>query len=100
VESHRSDIVVISALPPAAVTHARYLCKRLHTKFTDLNVVVGLWTVRSDLGAAKQRIACVKTDTLASTFHTALQEIEQLVHPLLLRGDNPAPETKTEVAMV
>lgn len=98
VEKRGADIVVISALPPAAVTHARYLCKRLHAKFPKLNVVVGLWTLRSDLGRAKERIGCAQTNTIAGNFFTAINEMQQLVHPLLLRGDNPQPETNNQAA--
>ena len=42
-----------SALPPSAVSHARYLCKRLHMRFADVKLLVGLWTIRADLEKAK-----------------------------------------------
>jgi len=100
VEAKKADIVVISALPPAAVTHSRYLCKRLHSKFPDRNVVVGLWTLKGDIAAAKQRIACVQTDTVANTFQMAIRELEQLVHSLLLKAEKPeVPLSQAEVAM-
>src|SRR5205085_2284424 len=44
VDQEHAQIVVISALPPAAVTHARYLVKRLRSRFPDLKIIVGLWT--------------------------------------------------------
>jgi predicted PurR-regulated permease PerM len=37
--------VCISAMPPAALAHSRYLCKRLYARFPELPVVVGLWTI-------------------------------------------------------
>src|SRR6478736_6361249 len=48
----------ISALPPAALAHSRYLCKRLHVKFPKLPTVVGLWTSKSDPKKSLDRLAC------------------------------------------
>ncbi len=48
VEEEEIRIVCVSALPPSGVTHARYLCKRLRTRFERLNIVVGLWTTKAD----------------------------------------------------
>ena len=48
VEKEEIQIVCVSALPPSGVTHARYLCKRLRTRFERLNIVVGLWTTTAD----------------------------------------------------
>jgi predicted PurR-regulated permease PerM len=84
VEEYKAHIVVISAVPPAAVTHARYLRKRLHARFPDLIVVVGLWTFRGDLPRAKRRIVGLETDKMVGTFKSALGEMGQLAAPLLL----------------
>ncbi len=35
VEQRKADVVCISAMPPAAATHARYLCKRLQGRFPE-----------------------------------------------------------------
>jgi hypothetical protein len=61
VEQHRPDVVCISATPPAAVMHGRYLCKRLRGRFPTLNFVVGLWDARGDLNKATERIGCAAT---------------------------------------
>ena len=84
VEKQKADIVIVSALPPAAVTHARYLCKRLQQKFPDIHVIIGLWTVKGDLSRAKERMTCNDTDSVVNTFADAIHEVEQRVHPLLL----------------
>jgi predicted PurR-regulated permease PerM len=80
----KADLVVISALPPSAVGHARYLCKRLHQKYPDIKLVIGLWTIKADLDKARGRISCGTDDPVVSTFSDAIHEIEQLTHPLLL----------------
>ena len=43
VKERRPDFVCISAMPPLAVMHSRYMCKRLATDIPELKVVVGLW---------------------------------------------------------
>jgi hypothetical protein len=37
------DLVMISALPPAAGKLSRYYCKRIHAHFPTLTILVGLW---------------------------------------------------------
>ena len=58
VEQCKADVVCISATPPAAVMHARYLCKRLRGRLPEVNLVVGLWDAQGDLNKAKERIGC------------------------------------------
>jgi hypothetical protein len=42
VEEAQPNMVCISATPPAAVIHARYLCKKLHARFPGIPIVVAL----------------------------------------------------------
>lgn len=37
------SLVVIGSLPPGGVTHCRYVCKRLRTRFPDLKLIVARW---------------------------------------------------------
>lgn len=37
------DAIVVGALGPGGLTHARYLVKRLHQRFPDARLVVGRW---------------------------------------------------------
>jgi predicted PurR-regulated permease PerM len=96
VESRGAKIVVISALPPAAVTHARYLCKRLHRRFPDLKLVVGLWTIKAELARARERITCDDAGVVVSTFVEAIQQVGQMVHPLLLTESENGTEEGAE----
>jgi methylmalonyl-CoA mutase cobalamin-binding subunit len=91
VERRSADVVVVSALPPAAVAHARYLCKRLRDRFgEDVNTVVGLWTVKGDLKKARERIVCSEHVKVATSFEQALQQIHELVQPKLLQSAEAA----------
>jgi predicted PurR-regulated permease PerM len=76
IERRQVDVVYISATPPAAVMHARYLCKHLRTRFSKLTLVVGLWDTQVDLDKAKIRIGCsaaVVTTLADAQTHLRLQ---------------------------
>ena len=68
VEDRKADVVCISAMPPAAATHARYLCKRLQGRFPDAHLIVGLWNAKGDLTKMKERIGCMPRLTLSQTW--------------------------------
>ncbi|MDB5292595.1 MAG: phytochrome sensor protein [Phycisphaerales bacterium] len=92
VRAKNASIVCVSALPPAAATHARYLCKRLHGRFPDIKMVVGLWTVRGDMERIKARLSCDPEVRLATTLHEAHEQIEQLAHHSIAAASKDAPE--------
>ena len=76
IEAESSAAVCISALPPLAATHARYLCKRLRPRFPKVRIVVGLWQ-QSSLGAKTQeRITATGIDKLVTTLAEAVNELE------------------------
>lgn len=82
VERQNAQIVLISALPPSALSHARYLCKRLRTRLKDLRLIVGLWRARSDAKRAMARLRCEQTDKVVTTLAAAVQEVMPLVTTL------------------
>jgi hypothetical protein len=83
-DKHGAHAVVVSAMPPAAVAHSRYLCKRLHARLPDLKMVVGLWTMKGDLKKASDRVTCEGSVLVTSTFAQALDQIAQLAQPVYL----------------
>ena len=58
IEQHKPDVICLSATPPAASMHARYLCNRLRGRLPEMKLVVGLWGVQNDLKKAEDRIGC------------------------------------------
>jgi predicted PurR-regulated permease PerM len=60
--------VVISALPPEAVTAARAVCKRMRTGHRDVPVLVGLWNAAGDLDRARQRLETAGVNHVVTTF--------------------------------
>lgn len=67
------DVICVAATRPAAVMHARYLCKRLRVRFPAVKLVAGLWESVGDLSKAQDRIGCGAT--LVLSLADALREI-------------------------
>lgn len=74
---HDRRVVCVSALPPFATTHARYLCKRLRSSFPDLPIVAGLWQARGGK-KAQERLIATGTDGFATTLVEASKQIVRL----------------------
>lgn len=61
VNRQTADVICISATPPAAVMHARHLCKHLRARLPAVKLIVGLWGAQGDLAKATERIGCGAT---------------------------------------
>jgi hypothetical protein len=91
VERRKPDLVCISATPPAAVMHARHLCKQVRGRFPDVHLVVGLWNAQGDLSKAKTRIGGAATTHVVATLAEAQEQVRLLIEPLL-----PPPEKQVQ----
>jgi hypothetical protein len=87
VNRRKPAAVCISATPPAAVMHARHLCKRLRGRFPDIRLIVGLWDAQGDLTKATVRIGGGATTHVVATLAEAQEQVRLLIEPLL-----PPPE--------
>ena len=85
VGTKKAEVVVVSAMPPSAVAHARYLCKRVHAKFPEMVMAVGLWGARGDLRKARTRIACEESVPVVSALAQMQREIDQLAQPIIVK---------------
>lgn len=68
------DALCISAAPPAAVIHARYLCKKLRG-VSRLPLIVGLWNAQGDIGRARDRLSASGADFVASRAAEVVDEL-------------------------
>lgn len=71
----KPDIACISALPPFAIAHARFLYRSLHKLWPELRIIVGLWNFSGDLKLALNRIG-MKND---GSVLTSLSQVVQTV---------------------
>jgi hypothetical protein len=88
VDQRTADVVCLSATPPAAVMHARYLSKRLRDQLPHVKLVVGLWNAQGDLNKAKDRIGC--GSTVVATLADAQKQVRLLVESQLPRCEERA----------
>jgi predicted PurR-regulated permease PerM len=72
-------IVCVSALPPFAATHARYLCKRLRPRFPKLKITVGLWTTNGGAKKAQERLTATGIDRFVTTLADGVEQAVQFV---------------------
>ena len=78
VEEERVTLVCISALPPGALTPAKYLCKRLRTQLPEVRIIVGYWQRNADLNRLQERI----DSSLAEGIVTSLQQAVEQIAPM------------------
>jgi predicted PurR-regulated permease PerM len=90
VEQKKIDVICVSAMPPAAVAHARYLCKRIHARYPDAAMAVGLWTLKGDLVKARDRISCTESVRIVTNLHDAVEQLEQLAQPAIVQNSSRA----------
>jgi hypothetical protein len=93
VEQRQAHVVVVSALPPGAVSYSRYLCKRLHARYPKMLMAVGLWALKGDLAKAKERITCAAAVQVATKLGAMLDDIHQMVQPIILRSEAAVSES-------
>lgn len=99
IAQRQADVVCISAMPPAAATHARYLCKRLQGKFPEERLIVGLWNAQGDLVKARTRIGCAAAVRVVASLVQAHEQIQVVLQPLLVRHEPPVPPEARRVAL-
>jgi predicted PurR-regulated permease PerM len=96
IEKKEVQVVFISALPPAAVTHARYLVKRIRSRFPDVKIVVGLWTTEGSLERPKRRLELAGATATVGSLESAVEQLRQTVAPLLITQTEKAKVTERE----
>jgi hypothetical protein len=97
VERRTADVVCVSATPPGAVMHARYLCKQLRRRFPNVKLVVGLWDAQGDLNKARERIGCGAT--VVATLAEAQEQIGILIQQLLPQTEQQTPPECGQIVM-
>jgi predicted PurR-regulated permease PerM len=86
VDGKKADAVIISALPPQAAVHARYLVKRLSSRHPDLAIVLGLWM---DARAGRDQTTTTDSSNPVTRLEQAMARMEQISHVILINADQP-----------
>ncbi len=71
-----ADCVCISALPPFALTHVRYVARKIHARFPKVKILVCLWHTQVDPRKTKMRLEVVGVSDIVTTISEAVHAIE------------------------
>ncbi len=72
------DAICISAVPPSALLHARYLCKKLRPRFPNHKIVAGLWNEAGDLSRQQKKLQQAGADQIVTTLGQAMEQLRLL----------------------
>lgn len=85
------DVIVISAMPPLAVSSARLLGRRLRARSPDKRIVIALWQAEGNMQRSRERLESAAPNALVTTLSEALTRIP--AHPPATPGhDAPSEE--------
>jgi hypothetical protein len=74
----KPDIVVISALQPFGVTHARKLYTLIKTRLPEVPIVLGLWNFTGDLGGVLARLGPDRRGLIVTNLAGAVESLRAL----------------------
>ena len=74
----KPDIVVISALQPFGVTHARKLYTIIKTRLPEVPIVLGLWNFTGDLGGVIARLGADRRGLIVTNLAGAVESLRAL----------------------
>jgi hypothetical protein len=79
IKAQESAVVCVSAVPPKALLHARYLCNRLRTRHARSRMVIGLWQAQEELGTLAEKLPAGLAEGVVTSLATALARISSFV---------------------
>jgi predicted PurR-regulated permease PerM len=72
----KPDAVVISALPPDAVTAAKRVCRALRQRWHDVPILVGLWNAIGDPERPRQRLESAGANSVCTSYGECIALLE------------------------
>ncbi len=85
--------VYISALPPAALLHASFLCKRLRPRFPDLKIVVALWHAEGSMEKARARLLAASASEVVATLRDSIEKLPPAALVTAMRSPDVQPDS-------
>ena len=87
----KSRVIVVSAAPPQAASHAAYAARRLRGKFPDARIIVALWAAEGNLARPSERLAHLGVDAVVARVADAIKEIQKDPTRIPADGDQDRP---------
>jgi hypothetical protein len=97
IEKFKPDLVCVSAVPPLALLHARYMCMRFRSQYPDLRLVVGLWQSRTDLEKLKAKLPVSIVEHTVLTLADAVTRIVAMARSESTRSPIPMEKEKPPI---
>jgi predicted PurR-regulated permease PerM len=82
-----SPLIIISAVPPHAVRHARQVTKRLRHRLSGVRILVGIWSAQPHSERTESRLTSAGSDRVLQNFSQAIELIERQALGRPSRGD-------------
>ena len=95
VAAGEAGIICLSLVRPFAVMQARYLAKRLRTRYPEMKILIGLWDVKRPAVGSRRNLETVHADWVVESLGDAISQLCPMVHCL----PNPALEATPEAAL-
>jgi hypothetical protein len=95
-EQEAPAVVIIGSLPPGGLAQARYLCKRIRQKASELKILVGRWGEHAKSENVENRLLAAGADKVGWTLHDSLGQIV----PLLQVASNAVPTAPARPELV
>jgi len=85
------DAIVVSALPPDAVSPARAVCRSVRSRAKEMPLMVGLWDPDSDLEKPRQRLEAAGAGYVVVSFADCVDALEALATATIAKGAPTSP---------
>jgi len=86
-----SRVIVVSAAPPQAASHAGYAARRLRGKHPQARIIVALWAANGDFARARERLAHFGADAVAAKVADVIKEVQKDPTRIPADGDLDRP---------
>jgi hypothetical protein len=77
---YKNPVVCIAAVPPKALAHTRYLCKRLKQQSPSARIAVGLWGATGYAARITPRLSEAGADVVVSDLEAGVRWARQRMH--------------------
>ena len=75
IEDNAPVAVCIAAVPPGGLARARYLCKRLRSRFPKLRIIVGRWGLTEGAEDQEKALLAAGADQVSTTLLASRDEV-------------------------
>ena len=99
IERENPALVFIAILPPGGFLQARYLCKRLRKRFTNLPIVVGYWGPVRHYDKVLVRLRSAGASYVTTSLLQSRSQIRAIVSHPAVASPEPAVQTAPAISV-